>query len=193
MLIREGSKLLHWNYFLALESDLDRLSRYVEFAEDNYTTYSLEMALLLLAAGSEADVVLKGLCKKVHSRKKAENIEQYRKILAPKFPKLCNMKIRIPRYGLEIIPWDNWQKNETPDWWKAYNKVKHERDKYFRLAKLQYTVAAITGLYAATIYLYQEEAENGSLVPLPKLLTPPEDWRVALKQSDFGVSLIYRF
>lgn len=191
-MLKEGLKLLHWNYFLALESDLERVSRYVEFTEDNYKTYSLEMAHLLLAAGSEVDVVLKGLCQKIRSKEKAENIEQYREILVPKFSKLCDMKIRIPRYSLEIVPLDNWQRNETPYWWKAYNKVKHQRDKYFHLAKLQFTIAAITGLFAAVMHLYKEEAESGSLVPLPKLLTPPEECIVGFKQSDFGITLVYR-
>jgi len=73
-MLKEGPKLLHWNYFLALESDLDRVSRYVEFTTYNYTTYSLEMAHLLLAAGSEIDVVLKSLCKKVNPTIEASNI-----------------------------------------------------------------------------------------------------------------------
>ncbi len=34
---------IHWNYFLALENDLDRLSRYVEFTTPNYPVYSIEL------------------------------------------------------------------------------------------------------------------------------------------------------
>lgn len=64
-MLKESPKLLHWNYFLVLESDLEHLSRYIEFTKDNYKIYSQEMARLLLTAGSEVDVVLKGLCKKM--------------------------------------------------------------------------------------------------------------------------------
>lgn len=90
-MLKEGPKLSHWNYFLALESDLERVSRYVEFTQNNYTTYSLEMAHLLLAAGSEVEVVLKALCRKVEPKKPAENIEQYREILTQSLPKLSDM------------------------------------------------------------------------------------------------------
>jgi hypothetical protein len=191
-MLREGPKFLHWNYFIALESDLERLSRYVEFTKDNYKTYSMEMAHLLLAAGSEVDVVLKGLCKKVQQNSKADNIEQYREILSSKIPKLNKMKIKIHRYNLEIEPWDNWQRNITPDWWHAYNEVKHQRDKYFHKAKLQYTVAAIAGLFVAALYLYKEEAENGFLTPFPKLLSPPPNCIGNLIKTEFGVSLCFR-
>jgi len=191
-MLRESSKLSHWNYFLALESDLERLSRYVEFTKDNYTTYSLEMAHLLLAASSEVDVVLKGLCKKVNSKKKPRNIAQYREILTSKFPKLCDMNMRIPRYGLDIPPWDNWKRDENPNWWKAYNKVKHQRDEYFSKATLKNTIAAVAGLFAILLFFYKEEAANGLLVPPPKLLSPPE-WSIrGLKQTDFGITLVYK-
>jgi len=64
MVLKEGPKLLHWNYFLVLESDLEHISRYIEFTTDNFKVYSQEFAHILLAASSEVDVVLKSLCKK---------------------------------------------------------------------------------------------------------------------------------
>lgn len=189
MVLKEGHKLLHWNYFLALESDLERVSRYVEFTEENYKTYSLEMAHLLLAACSEVDVVLKGLCKKIKPEIKAGNIGQCRKILVLKFSRICDMNIRIPRYGLEITPWDNWKRDKNPYWWDAYNNVKHHRDEYFSEATLRNTKAAVAGLFVILLFFYQEEAANGRLVPSPKLLSP--ECIITLKQTDFGVTLIY--
>jgi len=41
---------IHWNYFFAIEDDLATLSRYVEFHEDNFTTYSIEIARILMTA-----------------------------------------------------------------------------------------------------------------------------------------------
>lgn len=46
----KAASRLHWNYFLALERDLEVLSRYVEFANRNYKTYSIELAHLLFGA-----------------------------------------------------------------------------------------------------------------------------------------------
>jgi hypothetical protein len=47
---------LHWNYFLALERDLEVVSRYVEFSRPNFQVFSIELAHLLFAAASEVDV-----------------------------------------------------------------------------------------------------------------------------------------
>jgi len=189
-MLKESPKLLHWNYFLALESDLERVSRFVEFTKGNYETYSLEMAHLLLTASSEVDVVLKALSKKVQPKKRPRNIDQYREILAPKFPRLSDMNIRIPRYGLQISPWENWKEDKNPYWWNAYNKVKHERGEYFPRATLRNTIAAVAGLFAVLLFFYKEEAENGQLAPPPKLLSP--DCTTALKQGDFGITLVYQ-
>ena len=55
---------LHWNYFIALERDLEVVSRYVEFCPQNFDVYSIEFAHLLFAAASEVDVVAKLLCQR---------------------------------------------------------------------------------------------------------------------------------
>ena len=52
----------HWNYFLALEKDLETVSRYIEFCHDNLNTYSIELAHLLLSLASEIDTVAKRTC-----------------------------------------------------------------------------------------------------------------------------------
>ncbi|MBI5642356.1 MAG: hypothetical protein HY954_02660 [Deltaproteobacteria bacterium] len=159
MLEKKGPNLLHWNYFLALESDLKHLSRYIEFSEENHKTYSLELAHLLLAAASEVDVVLKGLCKKIQPESEPRNINEYREIVVPRFPKLCEMKMRIPRYGLEIVPWENWKDGCSPNWWCAYNDVKHKRDRFFSQATLQHTIAAVAGLFVVLLY-YTKKKQN---------------------------------
>lgn len=53
---------MHWNYYLALEHDMEVVSRYVEFCEPNFSVYSIELAHLLFAVASEVDVVAKLLC-----------------------------------------------------------------------------------------------------------------------------------
>jgi hypothetical protein len=58
-MIDVSKSFIHWNYFLAIESDLENLSRYIEFIDTNFKTYSIELAHLLLASSSEIDVVLK--------------------------------------------------------------------------------------------------------------------------------------
>lgn len=67
----------HWNYFLALEHDLEILSRYVEFEERNFDCFSIESARILLAAASETDVVCKMICKSIDPASDADKIGAY--------------------------------------------------------------------------------------------------------------------
>jgi hypothetical protein len=71
----------HWNYFLALEKDLEAASRYIEFSPDNFNTYSIELAHLLLSAASEVDTLAKCICSILDPKAKPENINEYRRII----------------------------------------------------------------------------------------------------------------
>jgi hypothetical protein len=190
-MLKEGFKFLHWNYFLVLESDLEQLSKYIEFADSNFKTYSQKLAHLLLAAGSEVDVVLKGICKKIDSQFKNENIECYRELINSEFPKLHELNVRLPRYGLEISPWDNWKNNKTPKWWRDYNQVKHNRDEYFSKANLWNAIASMAGLFLAVLYFYKEEAENGELFPDPNVFRIQDDCYVLNAINDRGLIRSY--
>ena len=169
MVIAENSKLIHWNYFLSIEDDVDRLARFIEFTSNNFSAHSIEMARILFAAASEVDVVAKMLCTNVNSTQKAENINDYKNILDASFPKIKALNVFINRYGLTLTPWDNWKNNNSPDWWRSYNKVKHERNNYFQEANLKNALNAVAGLYLLLLHLHEKEMEEAKLKPCPKL------------------------
>ena len=75
--IQVNGNFVHWNYYIALEQDLSKVSRFIEFSEANFETYSIELAHLLLAASSEVDVVLKSLCNIKNNQKNHKNINHY--------------------------------------------------------------------------------------------------------------------
>jgi hypothetical protein len=171
MAIIESSKLIHWNYFLSIEEDVDRLARFIEFTTNNFSAYSVEMARILFAAASEVDVVAKLLCSKVVPAQRPGNMEDYKNILNAYFLKIKDLQVFITRYGLTLTPWDEWQRNENPFWWKAYNKVKHERSQHFHEANLKNTLNAVSGLYLFLLYYYEKEMDEGNLKPCPKLFS----------------------
>ena len=164
----------HWNYLLALDGDAAILSRYIEFAPDNYDTYSIELGRLLMAAAAEVDVAAKLACAHVPGSGKADNILDYQRILAAARPRLPTYPVSIHRFGLALTPWSNWTVPSVPDWWTAYNKVKHERGTHFRLANLKHTLNALSALHVMLIYAFPAEASEGSLVP-PSLLSIPDN------------------
>ncbi|WP_339898060.1 hypothetical protein [uncultured Gilvimarinus sp.] len=154
--IQVNGSLVHWNYFIALEQDLAKVSRFIEFSEANFNAYSIELAHLLLAASSEVDVVLKALCNLKNPAIDHQNINQYRETIKAGLPDLIVERCFINRYGLDLEPWSNWQGEQNPIWWRSYNRVKHQRDEHFSEANLKNTINAVSGLSLVVLYYYRE-------------------------------------
>lgn len=169
--------MLHWNYFLAIEKDLENLSRYIEFAEPNLKTYSIELTHILFSASSEVDVVMKQLCNLIDSGQRVENIDDYRILMMTHSKDFSDEEIIIHRYGLTYKPWSNWNEGLNPDWWRSYNHVKHERNTHYFESNLQNAINAVGALLLTVVYYYKyafskEEGEEikfrnaiGKLVP----------------------------
>jgi hypothetical protein len=159
ILVRESK--VHWNYFLALESDVVRLARFIEFREDNFPTYSIEIARLIMAAAAEVDVVAKLVCKKLDPASRPRNINDYASVILQadgrKVSALTALTVLVPRYGLTLKPWISWTRETPPLWWTAYNKVKHHRDTRFKDANLGNARNTVSALFSLTIYHYALE------------------------------------
>jgi hypothetical protein len=145
----------HWNYFIALERDLDNVSRFVEFSEDNLATYSIEFTHLLLASSSEVDVLMQQICAILHPGKSFDNMDDYRVVVKRDLNSMINEKVIINGFGMTFEPWINWNNDTNPDWWRFHNKVKHERHNFFREANLKNTLNSMGGLLIAMIYYYK--------------------------------------
>ena len=156
-----------WYYFLSIEKDFVRTIDFVFLSAANGKAYSHEYAKLLLLIGSEVDVIAKRLCKKVSPSDRAENIDDYRKVITNAFPGMHEIEIDIARFGLKIKPWLSWSGPSSPDWWRAYNNVKHERDKNFPNANQENTLNALCGELALLLYLFKEDPH---LQPYPDIL-----------------------
>ncbi len=179
----------YWQYFLAIEASLDETSRYVEIVPDNYKTYSIEFARILLSASSEVDAICKLLCEKINATKRNKNINDYRDVITGKYPKFHSMKVLIPRYGIELTPWKNWENPANPIWWKSHTAVKHERNINFKVANLENTLNAVAGLFCVVLYYYQPELYKCKLIPWAQLFSLEEEpenvWEGEYSLPDF--------
>ena len=155
--INQNKSFLHWNYFLALQSDLENASRFIEFDKPNYKTYSIELAHLLMASASEVDVVVKGICKYLKPDRNVGNIGQYRVIIHKNLHELTEEKVYIPRFNITLTPWTSWKRNtgRNPIWWESYNDVKHHRSEQFAKANLKSVLDAMGGLLISVYYFYK--------------------------------------
>lgn len=192
MAIIQSSTYIHWNYFIALEEDLDRLARYVDLAGQNDQTFSIEIARLFLSASSEVDVVLKQLVKKHNPATTAGSINAYFPDINQHCPNFLNFEVLVPRYGLTLNPWSNWSANSPPIWWQDHNKVKHHRDEHYEKANLKNCLNAVAGLFVSVLHLYSTEAENGELLLLPRLFNVGDAHFGGTKMGRYGHSFKYK-
>lgn len=176
--IHETPTPQHWNYFLALEDDVVRLSRYIEFTKANFAAYSLELARILFSAASEVDVVAKQLCAELAKTSKADNMNKYRKIILPVFPILTGALVLVPKFGLTLNPWEQWGKDANPHWWKAYNNVKHHRHTHFADASLLNALNSVAGLFVLLLFFYRDESQNARLTPDPILFQAGDPFQI---------------
>lgn len=148
----------HWSYYMSLEDDLIKTAHYVEICDHNFHTYSTQFTRLLLAAGSEVDVVAKQLCFQINPHGKCGNIDDYRKTIAPKYPAIPCIEMGIQWTAIRVKPWESWANTPptNPDWWHAYNKVKHERNINFKEANLRNALTAIAALYCLVRHLQED-------------------------------------
>lgn len=173
---------LHWNQFIALESDFEDCLRYVEPHENNMHAFSTQFSILLLSACSEVDVVLREIYKLAipkNKQKRTTNInDHYDAILALKaedrdcMTDLENICVGIERNTLLIEPWTRWGHGYPPSWWTAYNKVKHERSDYFDQANLVNVLFSMAGLLSA-LAVYYRLAGSNTLIPAPSYFSLP--------------------
>jgi len=118
-------------------------------------TYSIELTHILLSASSEIDVIMKQLCLLLDSNSTVTNINDYKSVITTNISNFVNEEISIDRYGLVYKPWINWLGQKNPDWWRSYNKVKHERNSHFHEANLKNAINAVGALLITAIYYYK--------------------------------------
>lgn len=171
MLIQHQAIPSHLGYFLCIEDDLLELSRWIEFCTANNNVYSLELARLLMTVAAESDVVAKALCKRIKPNSRASGINSYQSELVVAYPMLPQATVEMPRFGLSFTPWENWSVQcNSPDWWRGYNHVKHDRAQRFTEASLKNVLNATAALLLLIVMLYS--ADHTYLIPSPKIFIP---------------------
>ena len=139
---QETRVMMHWNYLLLLEEDCMEIFKYIEPCSKNGAVYGPEIAKLLLACGSEVDVVLKELFECVDpvsfwKQKKSGsgfskqlNINDYREFVRDsRESQFKDVSVGMVSNNWQVSPWRSWWYAEpkNPVWWKSYNDVKHNR------------------------------------------------------------------
>ena len=170
-----------------LEKEFMSTAAYVKIDADNYLTFSDAYAKLLLQIGSEIDVVAKETCKLINPSFNGNEMKDYRAVLSVDTD-FCNTRIQLINYGIILDPWKDLETTitTTPNalpaiiWWKAYNKVKHERmntvtidgdtKESYKFANLKNVLNALGALYHLLLhsfYLILKSEGKAVEAPLP--------------------------
>lgn len=151
----------YWKQYIMIEKEFKLSIKYLAIDQSNFNAYSDVYAKLILQIGSEVDVVSKVLCKEINAASTANKISLYQIEICTRFPEFENVTVS---YGdMDFHPWIGWS-SVTPNWWKIYNGVKHDRNKretYDTVTKENYKFAnqgtvlnGLAGLYQLEQYLY---------------------------------------
>ncbi|HLV51467.1 MAG TPA: hypothetical protein VKY44_05875 [Flavobacterium sp.] len=161
----------HFNYYLAVESDLINTFRYVECSKSNDNTFSVEFARIIMTSTQEIDGLFKEIFRLIDPDSNPKNIGKYKKLVLKHLPDLVEEKIYASKYGIELTPWINWCSDSNPDWWRANNDIKHERLSNFDKANLKNALNSVAALYCVNMYYLKvlKEQEEGEALDWPEV------------------------
>jgi hypothetical protein len=139
--------------FSSVEGRLLSAFEYVELHPENRSTFSREFAGILRDAGSifgsVADELVRGAGLAPRRRDGNYDFVDYRDFLWKQVPDLHRRTVALrPVFPMSVVtPFEELQTEAgIPAWWNAYNKVKHQVSKEFRLGNLENSVTAVCAL-----------------------------------------------
>ena len=180
----------YWKYYLILEENFEKATRYVELTPDNYKTYSIEFVGQIQSICSEIDVVMKELCeydkepndKEPNDRKPNDrkNMNDYINPILSNYSEIKNMVVQSG--NILHKPFDNWDESKPAQslpWWDAYNSIKHGRVINMKEANLENVLKSLMALYLLEMLLYKKIADKMNVIdifPHKSKLFAIKDW-----------------
>lgn len=174
---KEQFEKKYWQYFLLLEEDFVNLEKTIPIDTKNYNTYSIKYMKLLFSICSEIDVLFKAYIEYngwYLFNKNDSNMRKYREITTSNLKKFSNEVIVFSKQ-INLSPFINWQNSKPPEWWDAYNDLKHNRtltDNYSKATQIN-IINAFAALYQLEMYFYKsiiekEKFEGKLRMPVPQ-------------------------
>ena len=166
-------------YYDELEKRLASLSHYISFEQSNGLVYSNELLTLLQLIGSEVDVCGKAIAEVSDECPDLDkcNIQKWGFYIQRVIPDMNCIQVQTPIENA-YCPWakfrteqyvdaknairfrytkDSSPEGESPEWWRAYNSVKHRRKQLVKPEKSEYESANLKNVIHALGGLYVME------------------------------------
>lgn len=143
----------YYNFFYSLEDKFHQISKFVEIERRNFHVNSGEIAMTLMSACSEFEVVSKKLCSLLnpnfnHKTKMPGILAMIQK----ECPNLLSQKVSLTYFKIELKPLKIEKGMNIPFWWRAYNNVKHNRSENYRSANIINLINSLSALSIVNHY-----------------------------------------
>lgn len=153
-----------WYKYKRLESDFINATSYFPFEKEHKEIWSEYFSDLIVRIGNSVDSFFRIMLKDESfasfqhvasmRRRRRRDINYFRDFFEPIYV-LSGVKVQVA-YGLtfyerDCCPFKEFKNNRIPDWWNAYNHVKHEWFDRIQEATLKNTIEALAGLFILNI------------------------------------------
>lgn len=166
-----------WNYYLYLEEDFMKLTRYINIHSNNYKTFSDEIHKQLLSVAMEFENINKEINKELGNKLNDRcNIVEFGKWLFDSVTDYENIviEIKFSKENLILNPFKkekfkekNGKEIEQIPWWRAYNQIKHDRYKNYIDVNFEHLLNALAALLYCEMYLVKEIGTKAKDLDVP--------------------------
>lgn len=183
--MNKSEVIFFWNYFCSLCEMLKNTMQYVDHSnKKNSNTNSYEFQKIIMLTSMEFENISKLLCTQISPTYDVDvfNIIDITRIVEKNYSEIHNICIKTD--FLELYPLVNWklelnQKGKEQviglDWWKKYNKIKHNAFKNYKDATLENAINALASLMVLEIVLVKKVTGSNSIMndkPCPYFINP---------------------
>ncbi len=152
---------LFWKHYQLIEEDLLDSDKYVSIDRDNSAVFSYHYLKSLITICCEIDSIAEVICN-CNGKKADFGIINKLRVLADCIPNFHNLRVitRKQYDSMNVVPFVKFIDNNTPEWWRAYNSVKHDRANKkgerlnLSLANQKNVLYALAALYLLEKQLY---------------------------------------
>lgn len=129
--------------FIALEVQLQGCMDYIPYIENNRGVISSKFIPIIMDACSLIESIFKSFADNTNER---YNLKKYSKLYEPSMLLEDNISLFLASPIEPLNPFKDWTKCQ-PDWWAAYNSLKHDRLSNYQAATFTNAVMALAGLH----------------------------------------------
>jgi len=160
-MINQFNPHLAWEAYVSIEEDFRKFIYYVPLEGEHFGVWSLYLGDLMLRVGSIVDSFFRNALyspimdsaddiKKIRAKGDKINISDCRTIFEP-FYQLSSESVHVLRTKGNIRPFSEFASGKSPNWWGAYNNIKHNRFLNKKEATLGATLTALAGLFLLNV------------------------------------------